>query len=392
MESVMEAVTPFPQRPDAIANCNEATGVAKTLSATATYQLSEMGRKASLLAGGNGRALQEVTIIVPATRIHLVSVDPDGQARVRLQPRYFRGSDQRIVRRDDPPSFDAVPTMDELLKEAARNHQLESTYKGETAEERRKQQDRWRELRRRAAEEFLADSQRRARVHPRPTPRQCYIVVNSSVVRFDAKSDEGVVRQVPAEAYRRFRADERDRVQRGQEEFKKGQTVHEEKCRVIAEWVAKYGSQGQRERHAAGLLPVSEVLEGMADQEFAAATTRPRYVPDGLERLQIFLRRFPAYATVALSPGDLTVVTERADDATDAQWSMLCELRAMFPLAEVTLQQHSLAWSRDPRAPKLTIYGALVRRKIGPFNVRREFIAPSREHDEEFSGDAHGCV
>jgi hypothetical protein len=134
-------------------------------------------------------------------------------------------------------------------------------------------------------------------------------------------------------------------------------------------------------------LPVSEVLEGMADQEFAAAASRPRYVPDGVERLQAFLHRHPQYANVVLMKLDLDVRTERAEDATEAQWSMLSELRAMFPHADVTLQCHTLTWTRDSDAPRLTIYGVLVRRKIGPFSIRREFVAPDHSvSDDAISG------
>ena len=70
----------------------------------------------------------------------------------------------------------------------------------------------------------------------------------------------------------------------------------------------------------------AQVLEGIADQEFAAAASRPRYVADGVERLQEFLHRYPQYANVALTKIDLDVRTERAEDATEAQWSMLSEL------------------------------------------------------------------
>jgi hypothetical protein len=86
---------------------------------------------------------------------------------------------------------------------------------------------------------------------------------------------------------------------------------------------------------------------------------------------------------------DLDVRTDRAEDATDAQWSMLSELRAVFPHADVTLQRPTLAWTRDSSAPKLTMYGVLVRRKIGPFNIRREFVAPDRSvSDGAMSGGA----
>jgi hypothetical protein len=72
---------------------------------------------------------------------------------------------------------------------------------------------------------------------------------------------------------------------------------------------------------------------------------------------------------------------------------MLSELRAMFPHADVTLQRHTLTWTRDSDAPRLTIYGVLVRRKIGPFNIRREFVAPDRSvSDDAISGESNGCV
>lgn len=385
----MEAVTPFPQRTDPVAQGELSATRPQTLTATATYRLSEQGRKISLLSGGNGRAVQEVTITVPVSRIHLVSVDAEGQARVRLQPRFSVNGDQQVVRSDDPPVFDTVPSVDELLNEAARNHQLQSAYTSAATAEQRKRQDKGLELRQRLAEEFLADPKRRARVHPRPTSRLCHLLVNNTVVRFDVKTDVGIARQLPPEAYRRFCGDERERSQRGQEEFKTGYAVHQEKERLVAEWVSKHGSPSQRERHAAGLLPISEVLEGMADQEFAAAASRPRYVPDGVERLQAFLRGHPQYANVVLMKVDLKVQTERAEDATEAQWSMLSELRAVFPHAEVTLQRHTLTWTRDPKAPRLTIYGVLVRRKIGPFNIRREFVAPDRGvSDDSISGGA----
>ena len=91
-----------------------------------------------MLAGGDGRAVQEIKVQVPTNRFHLVSVDSEGQARLRLRPRYYLNTNQDVVRNDGPPIFDAVPTVDDLLKEAARNHQLERAYRAERAEHQRK--------------------------------------------------------------------------------------------------------------------------------------------------------------------------------------------------------------------------------------------------------------
>ena len=67
----------------------------RTLAVTATFLLSEEGRKASLLEGGNGRAAQEIIVEIPANRLHLVSVDGNGIARLKLRPRYQRDEEQR---------------------------------------------------------------------------------------------------------------------------------------------------------------------------------------------------------------------------------------------------------------------------------------------------------
>src|SRR5262249_40798620 len=84
---------------------------ARLLTVTATYVLSEDGRKASLLAGGNGRAVQELSVDVPGNRLHLVSVDDDGVARLKLRPRYDRDGEQRVVRLDSPPTYDRPPSL-----------------------------------------------------------------------------------------------------------------------------------------------------------------------------------------------------------------------------------------------------------------------------------------
>ena len=71
---------------------------------TAAYHLSEAGRKASLLAGGDGRALQQITVQVPTNRLHLVSVDPPGRGTAEVAPRYDTDVNQRVVRIDDAPT------------------------------------------------------------------------------------------------------------------------------------------------------------------------------------------------------------------------------------------------------------------------------------------------
>src|SRR5438034_850699 len=108
--------------------------VSRTLHVAVIYRLSEAGRKASLLAGGDGRAVQELTLQVPVQRLHLVTVDVDGIARLKLQPQYQQEGDHRVVRIDSPPTYDAPPDLETLCADAARNHQLERVYHAERRE------------------------------------------------------------------------------------------------------------------------------------------------------------------------------------------------------------------------------------------------------------------
>jgi hypothetical protein len=346
----------------------------RTLSVTAVFHLSEEGRKASLLDGGDGRTVQEVKVAVPTNRFHLVSVDAEGVARLRLQPRFYLDDDQNVVRNDAPPTYDAPPTVEELLKDAARNHQLERAYHVEQAEKKSKRRDEQFEIHQKMAEEFLADPTMRALEHPKPTPRQSYLQRGRRQVLFDAKVGHGLARQVPPEAYRRFSTDLRERRERNMARRGQQLALHEEKQRAIAEWVARRGTPDQQVRHAAGVLPLKEVLEGMADEALAVVGDRPRYVRDGVERLQAYLRKFPRYTEAVVTTADLVVTSANAEHATEEQWALTQELRELLPDAELTLRVHRLSWNTDPGAPNVTQFGVLVTRRVGPFTVRREYL------------------
>src|SRR5919204_6491430 len=90
-----------------------AQDLGRTLRVTATYLLSEEGRKASLLSGGDGKALQQLSISVPANRLHLVSVDANGVARLKLRPRYQLDGENGILRIVAAPTYDAPPDVEE---------------------------------------------------------------------------------------------------------------------------------------------------------------------------------------------------------------------------------------------------------------------------------------
>lgn len=184
---------------------------ARVLTVTATYLLSEDGRKASLLAGGDGRAVQQLSIQVPTNRLHLVSVDDEGVARLKLQPRFDRDGEQRVVRIDAAPTYDSPPSIEDLYREAARNHELERTYHQQRTAARTERRETQRQFRAQLAQAFMSDRTQRALLHPAPSPKRCYLIAERGRVLFDVDTDEGIARDVPPEAHRRFRADLRAR-------------------------------------------------------------------------------------------------------------------------------------------------------------------------------------
>lgn len=374
----MDTVTAFaPRRQDVLTTVMPPLGTeaAKTLAVTATYLLSEEGRKASLLAGGDGRALQEIRVEVPTSRLHLVTVDLHGVARLKLRPRYELDGEQRVRLIDQMPTYDVPPTIDDLFKDAARNFQLERTYEGErrAAKERRREADR--ERREKIAQTFLADQTQRALVHPAPTPKRCYLATETGRILFDASVDIGPARDVPPEAHRRFRADLRVRREQNVQDRAAQLALHEEKKRVIAEWIAAHGTPEQQARQAASVLPMDEAIEAMTNQAFAAVARYPQYVHDGVERLQEYLSRIPEHANAVVMRHDVQVSSANVDQMTASQFAAVQEVRVLIPDATVTLRVHNISWKADPRVALPPIFGVLVTQRIEPFTFRREYVA-----------------
>jgi len=348
-------------------------GASRTLEVTATYVLTEEGRKESLLRGGDGRAVQEMVVQVPDNRLHLVTVDANGVARLKLRPRYSRGDDQRVVRIDSPPEYDAPPSTEDLFREAARNHQLEPTFHAERRAGRSSRRDAARDSRAAVAEAFLGDPNQRAIAHPPPTPKRCAVATEHGRVLFDVDTDAPPAKDVPPEAHRRFRADLRSRQERNQQTRAAQLALHDEKRRFIVEWIAEHGTAEQQERQAAGMLPIDEAIEAITDEALAALHDRPRYARDGVARLQTHLRQDPRYIDAVITAGTLSVTSTNAVKATASQWALVKEFQALVPSATVTLRVHRLSSKTHAQAPGLTVYGVLVTVSRGPFVLRREF-------------------
>jgi hypothetical protein len=373
----MDVATPTVRRIEsslhAVPPANDAQ---RTLKVSAEYRLSEAGRKASLLSGGNGRGRQKVTLMLPATRLHLVRVAPNGVARLKLRPQFQLGTDQRIVRVDERPVYDHPPTLDELLQDAARNHELERGFYGQktsTSATRHEAHRAWLEE---TAREFLADPTRRAIVHPAPTAQQCQLVTSRGPMSFHAMEMTGLARQVPLEAFRRFQNDLRIRSGHAAMQREHDVMVNAERRRAMEEWVATHGTPDQRERCAAGMLPRREWVAAVADMTFAPIAMLSRYDTDGARCLQAFLRQIPAYAAIVVTKADYRVMTHARPTATPPQWEWLQWIRRAIPNANVRLCERELTWIGDGRVPRHRTITILVTTKVGSLTLRRELVMP----------------
>jgi len=283
-------------------------------------------------------------------------------------------SERGVVRIDAAPVYDEPPTIDELYRAAAKNHELESTYFAARRASRSRRGEADRAFRETVAEAFLGDKGQRAVRHPPPTPKRCYLESDKGRLLFDVATDLGRAKDVPAEAHRRFRADLRERDERNRQDRTAQLALHEEKKRHIAEWVAAYGTDEQKLRQADGMLPMDEAIEGITDQAFVAAAHLPLYMHDGPSRLQAFLRESTGTSDIVIAPVDVTVRSAHAVKATAAQWAVVQQLRSQLPDANVVLREHLLSSKRHNGAGHLTVFGVLVTKKHGPFVLRREYV------------------
>jgi hypothetical protein len=369
----MDTVTAISERRlEAVPTPGTATAT-KALTVTATYLLSEEGRKASLLDAGDGKAVQQLSLQVPANRLHLVSVDANGIARLKLRPRYQLDGDKGIVRIDAAPTYDAPPGIEELFREAARNHQLERAYQSERQAAKIKSREADQERRASVAKAFLSDPTRRAAVHPTPSPRRCVVETEDGRVFFDAETDVAPAREVPPEAHRRFRADLRTTREQNLKTRAGQLAQHEQKKQFAATWIAEHGTPEQRARHAAGVLSLDETIEAMADHALAALSEYGRYVADGSSRLQDAVNRRMGGSETTVSPSDVIVTSSTADTMTAPQWAAVARIRDLLPDATVVLRIHHVSWKKDRTIAVGPFFGILVTQRVGPFTVRREF-------------------
>jgi hypothetical protein len=258
--------------------------------------------------------------------------------------------EERVIRVDAPPSYDAPPNVEDLFREAARNHQLERSYFTERRSEKAKRRDAERDRRTMLGQAFLSDPAQRAVVHPAPTPSRCWLTTAHGRIMFDVHMDEPNAREVAVEAHRRFRADLRIKREQNLQQRGEQLALHEQKKNWMTEWITVHGTADQAVRVAAGVLSLDEGVDALTDSSFSVLADRKRYQHDGVERLRQHLHT-RGTRDVVVSQEDLVVTSTDAKSMDATQWQAVQEIQRLLPGASVTLRMHKLTWRHDTRFP-----------------------------------------
>ena len=120
---------------------------------------------------------------------------------------------------------------------------------------------------------------------------------------------------------------------------------------------------------------MDEAIEAITDQAFGVLSDRRVYVHDGIDRMQAHLQRMPEHAQAIVTRADLVVTSTNVDRMSAAQFALVQEVKRRIPEATVVLRSHKLAWKREPGLTLPAMFGVLVTQRVGPFTLRREYMA-----------------
>lgn len=142
------------------------------------------------------------------------------------------------------------------------------------------------------------------------------------------------------------------------------QAARERKAAQIAAWVETHGTESQKKRLAADLLPEKEAVDGIRSNAFALL--------DGFERYSK-LRGSDFCECDWTDNGSLDFAVEDCDEATEAEFDLLERIQALMPDATVTLRCHM---GKCDRCEGSDVRKSIrVEMTVGEFTFSREYAA-----------------
>jgi hypothetical protein len=323
------------------------------------YFLSEQGRRDSLRQGGNGRMRQEVHVVLSDEDLELFAIAEDGTAILDLTKPYqqdisFDVNDPTnpfllspknarwtTTAKDDKVfiEWDTVPAWPDLAavarSEIAHIGDMEAGAAEAEAYIAKKSQ------------EFLDNPKARANRIDRD-----YVVLG--IQRFENNT------QVAIEARKRLLAD--------QEEVKKANRA------TLAEWIQRSGTDNQRQRLGAGLLPWTEAYEAVEDSFFAPLVDFPLYSK--------FEPRAVCHCGFEIGHCDVVFQSVDATELTAEEWEQFARIKATAPNGQFQFREHR---AKCASAAEWEIRrGVIVKFALNALTFKREYALGEESQDVPF--------
>lgn len=169
-----------------------------------------------------------------------------------------------------------------------------------------------------------------------------------------------------AEVLERRAADEARIIQRKARD----QAASEARVAQIATWVETHGTENQKARYHAELLPESEVLDAIREKTFKSLQGFTLY--KNMQANEVCICDMYSYG-----PCDIEFDDYSAEEATAEEWDRMEEIRKIiqteYPQARMELREHK---GKSSRCQNVVIAkGIRVTVRIENLNLRREYVA-----------------
>ena len=310
-----------------------------TVTATITYLLSEQGRRESLRTGGDGRRVQEDQGVISDKDLEAFAVGEDGQVSFDMthmhgcDPDFNPGVLPRASKgrfQDGTIVWDVVPTWEDLLEVVcgfkAESDDMQAAYEAHQAKLER------------VAQQFLED----------PSARATRLDKGAATIAGERfYGDHPVI----AEARRRAEIDVDEARKRNRA--------------TLAEWVGQHGTENQRQRLAAGLLPWKEAFEAAEDYLFKPTSSFAVYKKFDVGDVCMCLSR---------AEGETCSPKFQSVDATELtadEWEQFARIKSTVPGAQFQLREHR-AQCESASEPQVR-RGVIVKFTLGQLTFKREF-------------------
>lgn len=324
------------------------------------YKLSQIGQKASLLAGGDGRNQQTIFAEVPEDKLEFCKVQSNGN----LTDCYLQSRQE--LKNPNGTLYLGCASIHEfdspLTPQQALEFYLAQKDKEEAQQEKIAAHNK--QLYNQAARRFLENPEARAEAFEQDFTR---VKIDDPELGLIWLDQTGVVEL----ANLRRQADLQQKTLKETQEQTEKWREELEKAEFIALWVTNNGNTNQKERLAANLLPDEEIIEIVKTVTFAPLDGFPEYEKILFADVQQNCDEFCESNYI-----NCEVVNARY--ASRDEWQLLQQMKSLLPAASFTLRTHTSKCENceTGMVKRNDIYAEI---KVGPFTFNKEFSVAKKE-------------